>query len=188
MKIILKVVVWIWAIAFPLMFLPPEAIAFPLLAQADILPTRTRAALTDPSGTSNLRGQFMATETLEGLQIDVAIQNAPAGLHGIHIHEGSSCADNGNAARGHFNPAGVKHGNLVREGYENAHAGDLGNISIDPDGSGRYSGVVPGLTVASGKYAIADHAVILHASTDDFKTQPTGNAGGRIGCGVLGSP
>jgi Cu-Zn family superoxide dismutase len=142
------------------------------------------ATLSDPSGKSNVRGQASFTETAKGLLIKATVSKAPPGLHGFHIHEKGSCQDNGNAAGGHFNPDKVKHGKLVTDGFANAHAGDLGNISIAPNGSGSIRQTIPGLTLTKGKYAIANHAIILHAKKDDFG-QPTGNAGGRIGCGVI---
>jgi Cu-Zn family superoxide dismutase len=146
--------------------------------------TTAEASLTDPSGASNLSGQVTMAETADGLKIDVAVTGAPPGYHGIHIHAMGSCADNGNAAGGHYNPDEVKHGSLVNEGFEQAHAGDLGNIFIYTNGTGSYSTTIRGLTVNDGRYVVDDHALIIHADRDDF-SQPTGNAGARIGCGVL---
>lgn len=146
--------------------------------------TTAEAVLSDPSGDSSLSGQVRFTETKSGLQIAATVENAPPGYHGIHIHEKGSCAEAGNAAGGHYNPAGVKHGKLLTDGFENAHAGDLGNILILQNGTGTLTQTIPGLSLTEGQYAIADRAVILHANRDDFG-QPTGNAGGRIGCGTV---
>ncbi|MGA7933136.1 MAG: superoxide dismutase family protein, partial [Kovacikia sp.] len=140
--------------------------------------------MSDPAGKSNLSGQITFTETGKGMLIRATVKNAPSGLHGFHIHEKGSCADVGNAAGGHFNPDGVKHGRLITDGFANAHAGDLGNILIAPNGTGSLTQTVPGLKLTKGKYPIAKRAVIVHAKKDDFG-QPTGNAGGRIGCGVI---
>ncbi|HAJ61768.1 MAG TPA: superoxide dismutase family protein, partial [Cyanobacteria bacterium UBA8543] len=92
--------------------------------------------------------------------------------------------DKGNAAKGHFNPDKVKHGFLPKDGFQNAHAGDFGNITISSDGKGTLSETVPGLTLSGPKYAIKGLSVILHEKADDFG-QPLGNAGGRIGCGII---
>ena len=85
---------------------------------------------------------------------------------------------------GHYNPTAVKHGYLPSEGLSDAHAGDLGNIFISASGSGTLTETIPGLSIAGEAPAIADLAVILHADRDDFG-QPTGNAGGRVGCGLI---
>jgi Cu-Zn family superoxide dismutase len=149
-----------------------------------IAATRAQAILSDPSGSSALEGQAVFTETPAGLEIEASISGAPAGLHGFHIHENGRCADGGNAAGGHFNPDGVQHGKLNVDGFEKAHAGDLGNFMIDRDGRGSSSQTVRGLSLSQGKYAIANRAVILHVQRDDF-SQPTGNAGARLGCGEI---
>lgn len=80
--------------------------------------------------------------------------------------------------------AGVPHGDLLKDGFQHAHAGDLGNIEIGPDGKGTLKKVIPGLTLKEGKYGVVGRALILHEKEDNFG-QPTGNAGGRIACGVI---
>jgi Cu-Zn family superoxide dismutase len=143
-----------------------------------------QATISDPTGKSKLSGQVTFTETGKGTLIRAQVSNAPSGFHGFHIHEKGNCKDGGNAAGGHFNPNNVKHGKIITDGFANAHAGDLGNILIAADGVGNLTQTVPGLKLSEGKYAIANHAVIVHSQKDDFG-QPTGNAGGRIGCGVI---
>lgn len=137
---------------------------------------------TDES--ASLVGDVRFYETAAGLKIEAGVAGAPPGKHGFHIHENGSCDEGGSAAGGHFNPDNVQHGLLVRDGFENAHAGDLGNIEIADSGEGMLEQTIPGLALNEGKYAIADRAVIVHAQPDDFG-QPTGNAGGRIGCGII---
>ena len=133
---------------------------------------------------SELLGSAHFKDTDEGLQVEVSIYGATPGLHGIHIHEKGSCEDGGNAAGGHFNPDSVKHGFLPTDGFLDAHAGDLGNIETNQSGEGTLYMVVPGLTISGGKYNVEGRSVILHEKKDDFG-QPTGNAGGRVGCGVI---
>ncbi len=109
----------------------------------------------------------------------------PPGKHGIHIHAGGSCGDSGKAAGGHFNPAkSERHGFLVSDGYDNVHAGDLGNIDIDKNGQGVLFLFLPGLSITDENNSIVGHAVILKENEDDF-TQPAGNAGAGIGCGTI---
>ncbi|HEY9764081.1 MAG TPA: superoxide dismutase family protein [Trichocoleus sp.] len=123
-------------------------------------------------------------ETPEGLDLQVSFLGAPTGTHGFHIHAGSSCAEAGNAAGGHYNPDNVEHGLLIEQGFEAAHAGDLGNVVIGEDGTALYTALIPGLTLTNGQHPVANHAIILHANPDDF-SQPVGNAGSRVGCGLI---
>ena len=133
---------------------------------------------------SSLSGKAILTDTPEGLKISLNLENVPPGKHGFHIHENGACGDEGKAAGGHYNPEGVPHGLIFKDGFEHAHAGDFGNIEIRASGSGKFETVVEGLTLAGGKHNVAGRSFILHEKEDDF-SQPTGNAGGRIGCGVI---
>ncbi len=147
------------------------------------------AATANIKGTaegSPISGKAVLEETLEGLKIQVNFENVPAGKHGFHIHEKGDCGDKGNAAGGHFNPDGMPHGLLNQDGFQKAHAGDLGNVEIAADGTGKVETVIKGLTLAEGKYGVVGKAFILHEKEDDFG-QPTGNAGSRIACGVIES-
>jgi Cu-Zn family superoxide dismutase len=128
-------------------------------------------------------GQVDFLETYGGVFMDVTMINTPSGLHGIHIHENGSCDDAGKAAGGHFNPDGVQHGILVKDGLAAAHAGDLGNIFINDKGTGLLREDLP-LSLTEGKYAIVNRSIIVHSQVDDL-SQPTGNAGDRLGCGVI---
>jgi Cu-Zn family superoxide dismutase len=120
----------------------------------------------------------------EGVTIDINVANVPPGKHGIHFHENGSCDDMGNAAGSHFNPDKVKHGLLTKDGAKNAHAGDMGNIEVAEDGTASMQIFLPGVNLEEGSYALKGKAIVLHEKEDDFG-QPTGNAGGRIGCGII---
>jgi len=133
---------------------------------------------------SAIAGTATFESAAEGLAIHVQVTGAPAGIHGIHIHEHGSCNNQGEEAGGHFNPDHKEHGNLSHDGFSKAHAGDLGNIEIAADGTGTLDVILPGLTVTGGKYAVTGRALMIHAAADDFG-QPAGNAGGRIACGVI---
>ena len=122
-----------------------------------------------------------------GVKIRIVVTSATPGLHGVHVHEKGDCADAGNAAGGHFNPDKVPHGNVLKDGFKNAHPGDLGNIMVDSTGLGVLEVTVPHLTLDHGPYGIAGRTIIVHEKMDDFG-QPTGNAGGRVACALIPSP
>lgn len=101
----------------------------------------------------------------------------------VHLHEHGECGDMGKDAHGHWNPTNQKHG---KWGSESFHSGDIGNVKLDADGKGSIE-LETNLWSIGGDSTtnILNRAVIIHGGVDDFVTQPTGNAGGRIGCGVI---
>lgn len=157
-----------------------EAAPAALLAQA----STAQATVKGTADPSEVLGEATFTETDDGLAVTVSLSGVSAGYHGFHIHENGSCDDGGQAAGGHYNPLEVKHGWLPSDGLESAHAGDLGNIFISASGSGALEETVSGISLTGEEPSIKGHAVILHSERDDFG-QPTGNAGGRVGCGIV---
>jgi len=155
-----------------------------LVVTQPALAARAVAVIKGTAEGSTITGQAMLAERNNGLDVEVEVSNVPAGKHGFHIHENGSCNDRGNAAGGHYNPDGVKHGLATKDGLAFAHAGDFGNIEVASDGKGTLKLFLEGLSLSAGKYNVAGKAVILHEKEDDFG-QPTGNAGGRIGCGII---
>ena len=145
---------------------------------------QARATLAGTDSSSKLSGTVVFTKIESGVKAAIKVADAPTGSHAIHIHEHGQCGNLGKAAGGHFNPAGVKHGFLPKDGPKEAHAGDMGNIAVDASGHGSLTLELPGLTLDQGPEGIVGRAVILHEKQDDFG-QPTGNAGGRIACGVI---
>jgi len=143
-----------------------------------------RAAISGTTGTSTVNGIAKFKDTEKGLEVDVAVSGVTPGAHGIHIHEKGDCSDGANAAGGHYNPDQVKHGHFPKDGPSGAHPGDLGNIEVDAQGEGSLTAVLPGVTLSGGKLNVGELAIVLHEKLDDFG-QPTGNAGGRIGCGII---
>jgi Cu-Zn family superoxide dismutase len=109
---------------------------------------------------------------------------APNSTHAIHIHEKGDCsAADASSAGGHFNPAGAPHGKVGSGAH---HGGDMDNIVADAEGVARVNVHASGVTLGGGApNDVAGRAVIVHASQDDYKTQPTGNAGGRVACGII---
>ena len=166
---------WIIAAMASLLFVSDHAVA--ATASAEIRGT-------DPK--SKITGKVFFKDSPEGLNISAEVHHVPAGKHGFHVHENGSCSDKGKAAGDHFNPDKVKHGLIAKDGFSHAHAGDMGNIEADKNGDGKLEIIVPHIAL-NGKYSIIGKAVILHENEDDLISQPAGNAGGRIGCGVIQS-
>lgn len=133
---------------------------------------------------SPVAGSVSFMETNDGLQVEASVADVPPGKHGFHIHEKGDCGDEGKAAGGHFNPGQVDHGFMPKDGAMHAHTGDMGNVEVGADGTGKISVFLPGVHLVGKDPSVAGLAVILHEKEDDFG-QPTGNAGGRIGCGII---
>jgi Cu-Zn family superoxide dismutase len=142
------------------------------------------AQLTSTSTSTVVSGFVTLEDTPKGLKVSAVIDQAPAGVHGFHIHEFGDCGEEGKLAGSHYNPTQSPHGHIMKDGMKKAHIGDLGNIVIGTDGSGHVDAVIPNLHLTGGKYNVAGRAFIIHDKKDDFG-QPTGNAGGRIGCGPI---
>lgn len=153
---------------------PREPVAEAVQAVARIEP-KSGSSVTGTATFSAVGGQV--TLTLE-------VQNAPPGEHAFHIHQVGDCsAPDGNSAGGHWNPDDVAHG---RWGESPFHLGDVGNLTVGQDGYGSMTLTTDKWSIDTGApNDILGKSVILHAKADDFSTQPTGAAGGRIGCGVI---
>jgi Cu-Zn family superoxide dismutase len=137
----------------------------------------------EPKSGSQLSGTATLTETAEGVKVHVALENVPPGEHGAHVHEKGDCsAPDGASAGGHFNPASNPH---ALPDSSPRHLGDLGNVTIEGDGKGTIDIVAPGANLKEGDpNSFLGKAIIVHEKKDDGG-QPTGNAGGRIGCAVI---
>ena len=142
------------------------------------------SATIEPANESGVTG--MATFIQEDNQITlyVEIYNASPGLHGIHIHEFGDCsAPDGSSAGGHWNPTDVAHG---KWGEGEFHLGDIGNINVGDDGTGSIELTTDLWEMGTGSdFDIIGRSIIIHADADDFVSQPSGNAGARIGCGTI---
>lgn len=128
-----------------------------------------------------ISGKVSFAETGAGVKVSGVIDGLSPGSHGFHIHEKGDCsAEDFSSAGAHFNPTGSKHGNPSHGPH---HAGDLGNILAPEKGSARHSITVPlGL---EGPDSIVGRSVVVHEKADDLKTDPSGNSGARIACGVI---
>ena len=150
----------------------------------------TTAGNTAAAELQNSNGRSTGTATFTqvpgGVRIVVEAKGLSPGSHAVHIHEVGKCeGPQFNTAGGHFNPDKKQHGTMNPQG---AHAGDLPNLTIVMDGTGRLEAITDRMTLGAGATSLFDadgSAIVVHAGPDDLKTDPTGNSGGRIACGVV---
>lgn len=142
------------------------------------------AELKDASGQTIGFARFVEDAT-GAVHVNVHVKGLTPGLHGIHIHAVGSCSPTFAAAGGHHNPLGHQHG---LENPLGAHAGDLPNLAVNKEGVGHLNAATDRATVSAGPSTVFDangSALIIHADRDDQITDPTGNSGGRVACGVI---
>ncbi|HKI47111.1 MAG TPA: superoxide dismutase family protein [Balneolales bacterium] len=158
----------------------PESVARPVDPMASV---QRAIAVIHPTKKSKVTGTVTFTREQGGIKIEARLRRLKPGKHGFHIHEWGDCsADDGSSAGGHFNPENQNHGaptDSVR------HVGDLGNIVADDNGVGYYERIDSVLSF-TGAHSIIGRSVVIHEGADDLQSQPTGNAGARLGCGVIG--
>jgi len=143
----------------------------------------TAVCVVYPTQGSKVTGTVMFTKVSGGIKVVADIKGLSKGKHGFHIHEVGDCSSaDGNAAGAHFNPMAKSHGSPMDA---MRHEGDLGNIEADESGKAHLEYVDKTISF-EGANSIIGRSVIVHQNEDDFKTQPTGNAGARLACGVIG--
>ena len=153
----------------------------------------TQPAATESSASAELRdstgqpaGLATLTQVPGGVRLVIDAKGLPPGPHGVHIHAVGKCdAPQFTTAGAHFNPENKQHGTQNAQG---AHAGDLPNLVVAANGTGRLETMSERITLGTGATSVFDadgSSIIIHAGPDDFKTDPTGNSGGRIACGVI---
>jgi len=142
-----------------------------------------QAEIKDANG--RLVGRANLTQTADGVRIQTTLIGLPMGMHGFHIHETGKCDPPFETAGGHFNPEPKLHGNENRMGR---HAGDLPNLVVPENGRVIVDVVEPMVSLHAGENSLMDKdgsALVVHQRGDDNKTDPDGNAGSRIACGVI---
>ena len=152
---------------------------------AELAPgSRARAELKDKDG--KVVAVAILSERPGGVLVRLEVRGLTPGLHAVHVHTVGKCEGPGfTSAGGHFNPAGKKHGLKNPDG---PHAGDLPNMSVEKDGTGRFEAMTDRITLRAGPLSVFDadgSALMIHAGVDDNVTDPTGNAGDRAACGLI---
>ncbi len=136
-----------------------------------------------PTEGNSAKGTVWFTESDGKIEVKAELEGLTEGKHGFHIHEKGNCsAADGTSAGGHFNPQGLDHGAL---NDSISHVGDMGNITAGADGKASLEFTDEKMSFY-GENSILGRAIIVHAGEDDLKSQPTGDAGGRVACGVIG--
>ena len=156
-----------------------------LLLFAACAHTKLPMAMTTlaPLGTATAHGNVHFQQQSDGtVEVTVDLSGLPpSSTHGFHVHDKGACSNFGNDAGGHYNPTGAPHGAPDAVSH---HAGDFGNVTADASGEVHTTFMTHSISVG-GTNDVVGHAVILHANPDDLTSQPAGNAGPRIACGVV---
>ena len=168
------------------------AAALPIMAGASACATamETKAAPTATAkraaGDGTARGTATVTQAADGLHVVVRATGLTPGIHAVHIHAIGKCTGpDFTSAGGHWNPTARQHG---KDNPAGMHMGDMPNMTVGPAGSGAIEYHVPNGSISGGAMPLLDAdgaAIVVHAKPDDNVTDPTGNAGGRVACGVL---
>ncbi len=137
-----------------------------------------------PTQGNNVSGTITFTQTDKGVKVIADIQGLSQGKHGFHIHEFGDCSSaDGTSAGGHFNPDAKQHGAPMSM---SRHMGDMGNLEADESGKAHLE-YLDTVIRLNGPNTIIGKSIIVHKGEDDLKTQPSGNSGPRVACGVIGS-
>lgn len=141
-------------------------------------------AKLEPTKGNTASGTVTFRQAGERVRVEASLSGLKAnGEHGFHIHEKGDCSSgDGMSTGGHFNPLGKPHGH---HGGMERHAGDLPAVKADAEGNAKFSVMMDVITVAPGPTSVVGRGIIVHRDPDDYKTQPTGNAGPRIACAVI---
>ncbi|HVT45997.1 MAG TPA: superoxide dismutase family protein [Thermoanaerobaculia bacterium] len=148
----------------------------------DAMTGLTATAVIEPRSGSNVSGTVSFVERADGsVTATVLLEGLTPGAHGFHVHEKGDCtAPDASSAGPHFSSGDHPHG----PPGVTSHAGDLGNVTADANGKVSTTIITESLTVSPGSRSVVGRAVVIHADPDDLKSQPAGNAGARIGCGI----
>jgi len=172
-----------WLIALIILSLT----AIPARAQTpeEKSPTPLKAvAMLYPTAGNKVNGTVTFTEVADGVQIQAAITGLTPGNHGFHVHQFGDCsAADAASAGGHFNPTNKPH---AGPDAVERHVGDMGNVEVDASGTAKLDYVDHHISLTNDKESVIGRSIVIHAKADDLKSQPAGDSGARVACGVIG--
>ena len=163
---------------------------FALSALSAVLLSACATPVTGPVAGADLQarsgsmvsGKVSFSEANGRLRVEATVSGLTPGEHGFHVHEAGDCsAADASSAKGHFNPMGKAHGHHASEEH---HGGDMPNLIANAQGEAKYSAELKGLSL-NGPTGVVGRSIVIHADPDDYKSQPAGNSGKRIACGVI---
>ncbi len=162
------------------------ALAAGCASMRDMMPSAAKPVATaslSPTNGNTARGTVTFTQDGDEVRVRASVTGLkPDSEHGFHVHEKGDCSSgDGMSTGGHFNPTGKPHGGQSSE----HHAGDMPSLNADAYGNATASFELKGVSIGGGGADLVGKGVIVHRDPDDYKTQPTGNAGPRIACGVI---
>jgi len=164
------------------------AIGFALSAVLSVCSTSmaqgmSAVATLSPTAGNTAAGTVTFTQKGDKVTVVAEVSGLSPGAHGFHVHEKGDCSSgDGMSAGGHFNPTGKAHGDPNAPDH---HAGDMPMLVADASGNASLTAELSPMTVGAGTTDIIGKAVIVHKDPDDYKTQPTGNSGARVACGII---
>lgn len=171
---------------------PPASPGTPAAGSA----SRSPAVATLLTPTGQPAGRAELTETPAGVEIAIVVQGLSPGQHGFHIHANGACAPGPDpatgqtvafgAAGGHFDPGHSRNHGRPGQPINHAHAGELPNIPVGADGNGTLRYLNPNVTLERAPHTVFGRALVVHANPDDYTSDPAGNSGPRVLCGVIG--
>lgn len=141
-------------------------------------------AVLHPTEGNKVAGTVTFTEVEDGVRVHAEITGLTPGQHGFHVHEFGDCSSaDGTSAGAHFNPTNKPH---AGPDAPERHVGDMGNIEADASGNAKLDYVDHDISLTNDKLSIIGRSVVVHAKADDLKTQPSGDSGARVACGIIG--
>ena len=171
-----------WLIALTSLLVTSTTAQTPVPEEKSPAPLKAVAEL-HPTAGNKVSGTVTFTEVADGVQVQADITGLTPGKHGFHVHEFGDCSASDAASAGaHFNPTNQPHAGPDAQAR---HVGDMGNIEADASGAGKVNYLDHNISLANDQRSVVGRSVVVHAKADDLKTQPAGDSGARVACGVI---